>query len=96
MKKIMVLSLGLTIMLVCWDWDRNYGFGTSPAFGQRNYYHRDYYQEPYYYPPRYYQEPLTPFLFYFIPPLLHRDDGRYHGRERYQDRHYDRRYRRDY
>ena len=87
------LSLGLTLMLVCWCGVGNYGFGTSPAFGQ-DYYHRglscnpsdpscynDYHAAPY-------ADPLSQLLYYLAPPVDR--DQRYESHQRYQHQETDR------
>ena len=108
MKKFW-LSLGLTLMLVCWCVGGNYGLGTGAAFGQQNYYSRslscnpsdpscynDYYRAPY-------SDPLSQFLYYVSP-----QSGQYQSyqrqetyrerraRERQERRDRDRDYRRGY
>jgi len=88
MKKFW-LSLGLTLMLVCWCVGGNYGFGTGAAFGQ-DYYapslscnptdptcYNDYYAAPY-------ADPLSQYLYYTAPPVDR--DYRYQRRETYRER----------
>ncbi len=53
MKKFW-LSLGLTLILVCWCGGGYYGFGTCAAFGQ------SYYSAPY-------ADPLSQLLYYIAP-----------------------------
>lgn len=99
MKKF-CLSLGLTIMLVCWCVGGNYGLGSGAAFGQ-DYYtpslscnasdpscYGDYYQAPY-------ANPRSQYLYYNNPAVDR--DYRYQRREERRDRRdRDRDYRRGY
>lgn len=72
--KIFWLSLGLTLILVCWCGEGYYGFGTRAALGQP-YYSRglscnpsdpscynDYHAAPY-------ADPLSQLLYYIAPPV---------------------------
>ena len=65
------LSLGLTLILVCWAGGGFYGFGTCPAFGQ------SYYSAPY-------ANPLSQFLYFLAP---HQNQSYYQDTNRdYRDR----------
>lgn len=88
MKKFW-LSLGLTLMMVCWCGEGYYGSGTDAAFGQ-DYYapslscnasdpscYNDYYRAPY-------ADPDSQFLYYATPPVDR--DSRYQRQETYRDR----------
>ena len=94
MKKFW-LSLGLTVMLVCWCVGGNYGFGSGAAFGQ-DYYnpslscnasdpscYNDYYRAPYE------SNPASQFLYYVAPPVD--PDYRYQRRETPRERREQRR-----
>ena len=93
MKKF-CLSLGLTVMLVCWCVGGNYGFGTGAAFGQ-DYYspslscnasdpscYNDYYRAPY-------ADPRSQYLYYNAPSVD--QDYRYQRRETPRERREQRR-----
>jgi hypothetical protein len=88
MKKFW-LTLGLSLMLVCWCGVGNYGFGTRAAFGQ-DYYTRglscnpsdpscynEYYAAPY-------ADPLSQLLYYIAPPVDR--DYHYQRQENYRER----------
>ncbi len=87
MKKLS-LSLGLTLMLMCWGGSGNYGLGGGAAFAQ-DYYtpslscnpsdpscYNDYYRAPYA------RDPLSQLLYYVAPPVT--PDYRYERRQHYQ------------
>jgi hypothetical protein len=87
MKKFW-LSLGLTLILVCWCGEGYYGFGTGAAFGQDYYYsqglscnpndpycYNDYYSAPY-------ADPLSQLLYYIAPPVGR--EQRYEPPQRYE------------
>ena len=88
MKKFW-LSLGLTLMLVCWCGAGDYGLGPGAAFGQ-DYYapslscnpsdpscYGDYHRAPY-------ADPLSQLLYYIAPPVER--DYRYQRQETYRER----------
>jgi len=98
MKKFW-LTIGLTLMLTCWCGVGDYGFGTSPAFGQ--YYDRGLScnpSDPYCYNEYHaapYADPLSQLLYYLAPPVG--PDYRYERRETNRERRErERRERREY